>query len=159
MAKIDPVIIRRKTHADSIVHYKSCGVCSRLELLMGIGARLKQVRNLKGYTQNSLADAIGVSRGVITNIEHEKAEPQLLVIREICYVLGINMSWLLNGDPPMEDEEKQEKSIRLLAEIYHSASLLSEAEQDYILDLIKTFQKHKDTLMRKTEKDTPGNGD
>lgn len=120
---------------------------------MGIGTRLKQARSIKGYTQNSLADAIGVSRGVITNIEHEKAEPQLLVIREICYVLGINMSWLLNGDSPMEAEEGQKKSVRLLAEIYHSATLLSEAEQDYILDMIRTFQKHKKALAHDEETD------
>lgn len=113
---------------------------------MGIGARLKQARSLKGYTQTSLADAIGVSRGVITNIEHEKAEPQQLVIREICYVLGINKSWLLDGDSPMDAGENEKKSVRLLAEIYHSATLLSEAEQDYILDLIKTFQKHKTAM-------------
>lgn len=114
---------------------------------MGIGARLKQARILKGYTQASLADAIGVSRGVITNIEHEKVEPQQLVIREICYILGINKSWLLDGIPPMTAEEGEEKSVRLLAEIYHSATLLSEPEQDYILDMIKTFQKHKNTIM------------
>lgn len=114
---------------------------------MGIGARLKQARSLKGYTQTSLADAIGVSRGVITNIEHEKAEPQQLVIREICYVLGINKSWLLDGDSPMDAGENEKKSVRLLAEIYHSATLLSEAEQDYILDMIKTFQKHKTAML------------
>ena len=72
---------------------------------MGIGARLKQARSSKGYTQNSLADAIGVSRGVITNIEHEKSEPQMLVIRGICYELGINSSWLLQGEGPMESEK------------------------------------------------------
>ncbi len=114
---------------------------------MGIGARLKQARSLKGYTQTSLADAIGVSRGVITNIEHEKSEPQQLVIREICYVLGINKSWLLDGVSPMSAGEGENKSVRLLAEIYHSATLLSEAEQDYILDMIKTFQKHKTAMM------------
>lgn len=125
---------------------------------MGIGARLKQARSLKGYTQNSLADAIGVSRGVITNIEHEKAEPQLLVVREICYVLGINMPWLLNGVSPMEADQGQQKSVRLLAEIYHSATLLSEAEQDYILDMIKTFQKHKNTMKHSEEKHPDGSG-
>lgn len=114
---------------------------------MGIGARLKQARSLKGYTQTSLADAVGVSRGVITNIEHEKTEPQQLVIREICYILGINKSWLLDGVSPMNAEESEKKSVRLLAEIYHSATLLSESEQDYVLDMIKTFQKHKTTLM------------
>lgn len=121
---------------------------------MGIGARLKQARSLKGYTQNSLADAIGVSRGVITNIEHEKTEPQLLVARGICYTLGINMSWLLHGDGPIASGENQERSTRLLAELYQLATLLSEEEQDYILDLIKTFQKHKEALVYGGRRDT-----
>ena len=81
---------------------------------MGIGARLKQARSSKGYTQNSLADAIGVSRGVITNIEHEKAEPQMLVIRGICYELGINSSWLLQGEGPMESEKDAERVLIFL---------------------------------------------
>ena len=113
---------------------------------MGIGARLKQARSSKGYTQNSLADAIGVSRGVITNIEHEKAEPQMLVNRGICYELGINSSWLLQGEGPMESEKDAERSAQLLAEIYHLSTLLSKEEQDYVLDMIKTFQKHKENL-------------
>lgn len=113
---------------------------------MGIGERLKQARSSKGFTQNSLADAIGVSRGVITNIEHEKAEPQQLVVRSICYVLGINMSWLLHGEGAMETDQAEEKSARLLAEIYHLSTLLSEEEQDYILEMIKTFQKHREAL-------------
>ena len=113
---------------------------------MGIGARLKQARSSKGYTQNSLADAIGVSRGVITNIEQEKAEPQMLVIRGICYELGINSSWLLQGEGPMESEKDAERSAHLLAEIYHLSTLLSKEEQDYVLDMIKTFQKHKESL-------------
>lgn len=125
---------------------------------MGIGARLKQARSLKGYTQNSLADAIGVSRGVITNIEHEKTEPQLLVARGICCTLGINMSWLLHGSGPIESGEDQIRSTRLLAEIYQLATLLSEEEQDYILDLIKTFQKHKDALGCGSSQDEKENG-
>lgn len=121
---------------------------------MGIGARLKQARSSKGYTQNSLADAIGVSRGVITNIEHEKSEPQMLVIRGICYELGINSSWLLQGEGPMESEKDAERSAQLLAEIYHLSTLLSKEEQDYVLDMIKTFQKHKENLCSNSNPDS-----
>lgn len=51
---------------------------------MTIGERLKIARKARGYTQDSLAEALGMSRGVITNIEYGRAEPQTLVIKAIC---------------------------------------------------------------------------
>lgn len=118
---------------------------------MEIGERLKQARKSKGFTQESLSSQIGASRGVITNIEYGKAEPQPLVIRAICDVLNINEQWLLTGEGEMEISNKSEKSAKLLSEIYKSAKELSEEEQDYILDMIKTFQKHRENISE-TEK-------
>jgi len=46
----------------------------------------------------------------------------------------------------MESEKDAERSAQLLAEIYHLSTLLSKEEQDYVLDMIKTFQKHKENL-------------
>ena len=45
-----------------------------------LGERLNFVRKKKGYTQDSLAEAIGVSRGVIFNLEKNKTEPQVIEI-------------------------------------------------------------------------------
>ena len=113
---------------------------------MNIASRLRQARKSKGYTQDALASAIGVSRGVISNIEYEKAEPQSLVIHAICDVLQINENWLVSGEGKMELNPELEKSARLLSDIYNSAKELSEDEQDYILDMIKTFQKHRENI-------------
>lgn len=113
---------------------------------MNLASRLKQARKSKGYTQAALASAIGVSRGVISNIEYEKTEPQALVIRAICDVLQIDKNWLVSGRGQMESNSNLEKSARLLSEIYNSAKELSEEEQDYILDMIKTFQKHRENI-------------
>ena len=106
---------------------------------MSIAIRLKQARKSKGYTQEALACAIGVSRGVISNIEYEKAEPQPLVLH------AISEDWLISGNGFMESAGTL-KSARLLSEIYDAAKELSEAEQDYILDMIKTFCRHQETL-------------
>lgn len=114
--------------------------------MVGTAVRLKQARKAKGYTQDALAAAIGVSRGVISNIEYEKAEPQPLVIRAICDVLQIKENWLLTGEGQMESSSDKEISTRLLSEIYAAAKALSEEEQDYILDMIRTFQKHRQNL-------------
>lgn len=113
---------------------------------MEIGERLKKARKSKGYTQEALATAIGTSRGVITNIEYGKAEPQPLAIRAICDVLDINEQWLITGTGEMESISKSEKSARLLSDIYNSAKELSAEEQDYILDMIRTFQKHRENF-------------
>lgn len=115
---------------------------------MNLASRLKQARKSRGYTQDALASAIGVSRGVISNIEYEKTEPQTLVIHAICDVLRINENWLISGDGQMENDSNLEKRARLLSDIYNSAKELSEPEQDYILDMIKTFRKHRDTFIK-----------
>ena len=114
---------------------------------MNIASRLKQARKSRGYTQDALATAIGVSRGVISNIEYEKTEPQALVIRAICDVLRIDEHWLISGEGQMESNPELEKSARLLSDIYNSAKELSEEEQDYILDMIRTFQKHRENIV------------
>lgn len=85
-----------------------------MEYHMGIGARLKQARSSKGYTQNSLADAIGVSRGVITNIEHEKAEPQMLVIRGICYELELTARGFFRGKAPWNQKKTRKEVLIFL---------------------------------------------
>lgn len=43
---------------------------------MTIGERLKIARKARGYTQDSLAEALGMSRGVITNIEYGGLSPR-----------------------------------------------------------------------------------
>lgn len=118
---------------------------------MSIASRLKQARKSRGYTQEKLANELNVSRGVISNIEYEKAEPQKLVINAICEVLKINKNWLITGQGNMENNPNPEMNNTLLSEIYNSAKNLSKEEQDYILDMIKTFQKHRTTIIDEKE--------
>ncbi len=116
---------------------------------MSIGDRLREARRKKGFTQESLASSIGVSRGVITNIEHGKTIPQSLVIHAICNTLSINEEWLLHGTGDMEGLSDIQKKSFILSEIYESAKLLSAEEQEYILNMIKTFQKFKKEIENK----------
>lgn len=106
-----------------------------------IPQRLKSARKSKGYSQEALAQAIGMSRGVITNIEYGKTEPNALVLRALCEELGISEHWLVTGEGAMEDNSDVVRSARLLSEIYRLANELSVPEQDYILEMIKLFQK------------------
>ena len=111
---------------------------------MTLGERLKKARKSKGFTQDKLAETIGTSRGVITNLEHDKTEtPQPLIINAICNTLEISQEWLINGTGKMNNS-KEIKISKVLSEIYSISKDLSREEQLYILDVIKTYKKHFD---------------
>lgn len=107
-----------------------------------ISERLKKARKSRGITQDELAKMIGSSRGVITNIELGKiTKPQPLILNALCTALEINSDWLLHGTGDMDNIDSI-KSAKILSEIYSISKELSEDEQLYVLDLIKTYQKH-----------------
>ncbi len=106
-----------------------------------LGERLSYARKKYGYTQNSLADTIGVSRGVIYNLEKNKTAPQAIVINAICAVLHINADWLMEGSGEMENWEEAAKSDRVLRELYEFVQELSEDEQLYLLDTAKALKQ------------------
>jgi transcriptional regulator with XRE-family HTH domain len=111
-----------------------------------LGERLHYARKSSGYTQRSLADSIGVSRGVIFNLEKNKTEPQAIVINAICKTLNINKDWLMDGTGQMNNTSQALQSAKILAELYEVAKGLSENEQRYLLDVMYKlepgYQKH-----------------
>ncbi len=106
-----------------------------------LGDRLNYVRKQKGYTQDSLAESIGVSRGVIFNLEKNKTDPQTIVINAICQTLKIRKDWLMNGTGEMEDTSETSRSAKILSELYEVAKGLSEDEQLYLLDTVKALKR------------------
>ena len=105
-----------------------------------LGDRLHAARKNRGYTQGSLAEAIGVSRGVIYNLEKNKTVPQVIVLNAVCDTLKIDKTWLLTGEGAMEDTSAAAQSARVLAELYEVAKELSPEEQLYLLDTVKALQ-------------------
>lgn len=113
----------------------------RLFIMKTLGERLNYARRSSGYTQNSLAESIGVSRGVIFNLEKNKTVPQTIVVNAICQTLNINSDWLLNGAGEMKKQEDPVRRDRVLRELYEFVSGLSEDEQLYLLDTAKALKR------------------
>ena len=105
-----------------------------------LGERLNYVRKKNGYTQNTLAETIGVSRGVIFNLEKNKTVPQMIVINAICQTLRINKDWLVRGTGEPEDTKEILMSTKILTELYQIIRELSEEEQAYLLDVAKSLK-------------------
>ena len=109
--------------------------------MKSLGERLNYARKKHGYTQDSLAETIGVSRGVIYNLEKNKTQPQTIVLNAICSTLKIDKNWLLNGTGEMAGENVSSQSAKILAELCEAASELTEDEQLYLLDSIKSLHQ------------------
>ena len=109
---------------------------------MTIGERLKFARKRNGLSQDDLAKMIGVSRGVITNIEYGKVDaPQPIIIDAVVNSLKIRKEWLLDGHGEIDNDKDALKSDKILKELYDVAKGLSENEQLYLLDVIEAMKK------------------
>lgn len=112
--------------------------------------RLTYARKMRGHTQESLANAIGVSRGVTNNLELGRTDnPQMIVVNAICNELNIRKEWLLHGTGEMESISGSRKS---LDELYNVCSELSESEIQYLIAQVRLMQKHN---LLAVERDTP----
>ncbi len=102
-----------------------------------IGERLHYIRKKRGYSQEALAAKIGVSRGVIFNLEQNKSKPQEIVINAICNTLNINKVWLITGAGEINYTKNE-----VLEELLEVAQKLTKKEQLYLLESAKLFNKY-----------------
>lgn len=61
---------------------------------MSFGDRIKQARELKGITRDSLAAQIGVTRSAISNYENEISQPSVDKIIKMISALGVDANFL-----------------------------------------------------------------
>ena len=64
---------------------------------MNIGERIKEVRKLKGYTQQAFADVLGLKRNTIATYEIGNTTPSDRTITDICEKFGVDRTWLVDG--------------------------------------------------------------
>ena len=63
----------------------------------GIGARIRAARRERGWTQETLADAVGVSRSAVAQWETDRAGQVTGNLARIAAALGTDVQWLLHG--------------------------------------------------------------
>ena len=64
------------------------------------GGRLKLLRMLSGYSQQYIADILGVSQKTIAVFEAGRASPRLQAIDLLAKFFGCSRKWLESGKPP-----------------------------------------------------------
>jgi transcriptional regulator with XRE-family HTH domain len=65
--------------------------------------RLRKLRKLHGHSYTSLAEAAGVSRTAVRNIEEARSVPGVDLVESLARALGVSPSWLAYGEGPEPD--------------------------------------------------------
>lgn len=102
-----------------------------------LGERIKTMRESRGMTQVQLAAEMGVSRSAIGMYERDEREPDLDTIEALADIFNVPMSALTDRNENKPDLVAEPK----ISELRHLFSLLPDAEQDQILDLVRTLAR------------------
>jgi len=76
-----------------------------------IGTTIKQQRRKAEMTQEQLADAVGVLRTSITNIEAGRQKPPLHLLYEVCIALGVEVAAILPANAAVSQPTTRSISI------------------------------------------------
>lgn len=99
-------------------------------MLVDVGARIKQLRLIKGYSVNKLANMAGVSQSYLRDIELGSKNPTISFITLLCEQLGIDL-------PDFFDESIDNKLEKdpLIQKIYK----LSPKQREALLHFLETL--------------------
>ncbi len=70
-----------------------------------IGKTISELRRKKGFTQEQLANAVGVSTPAVSKWETNTSYPDITLLAPIARALGTNVDTLLNFCPKLTDEQ------------------------------------------------------
>ena len=62
------------------------------------GERIKRIREKKGLTQEKLAEACDISKGVLSDVENNKRNISSQKLLSIANILGASLEYLLRGE-------------------------------------------------------------
>ena len=123
----------------------------RIKSMVKKGKRISKLRKLKGFTQESLAEKIGVSRQTVFKWESDAMQPTFDKMQTLCSVLGVDVEYFTREEdviPPVKEEghlsetENPAKTIAVSQEISVEEAVAVSQETNSA-DRIKTERREK----------------
>lgn len=75
-----------------------------------IGDALKRTRTIYGYKANEMSVALGISASYLSEIENNKKQPSLEILRKYADIYGIKLSSLILLSENIDELAKENKS-------------------------------------------------
>jgi len=101
---------------------------------MNFGELLKSIRIAKGFTQESLADKIGVKKQTISRYENSDREPNVRTAKRIADALGVSLAELALTDEMPDTPKSAGHREEEYEEFYRNVfSKLSQENIDFLI--------------------------
>lgn len=100
-----------------------------------LGARIRQERIKRNFTQEQLAEKLNVSTTYIGYIERGERTLTLAKLIDLANLLDVSVDFLLTDSVSLSPSSKEKLWLKLL-------SSASEEEQELILEMTKLILKH-----------------
>lgn len=112
-----------------------------------IGGGIAAVRRMRGLRQEDLAEAVGVTRSSIANIEAGRQDTTVTTLLAIASTLGVGPDFLLG-------EGEHVKAAAVAAQLYVGAAL-DQAEQQVRREVDRAFAAARATYLKDLEGEQP----
>ena len=100
------------------------------------GEKIRQIRRLRGFSQEKLSEKIDISPRHMCTIENGNSLPSIETFVKIAKILNININEFFNINPAINDSLK--------TEIYDLIQTSSFEELNLIKDIIKAIHANRD---------------
>lgn len=92
-------------------------------MILYISVRLKELRKIKGYTQQQVAKYIGITRCMISSYENDIRLPSYDILLKLAELYGVTVDYLLRMEPRRYVDitgltDKQAAVIHNLVEVF-----------------------------------------
>lgn len=107
---------------------------------MDLGTRIRELRKSRHLKQDDLAEILGITRGQISNLEHNRRSLNLKQLETLCNYFKIDMEYF--GISPTAEE-----AISLLERaklIFESEKIDNDTKDKLYQDLMKIYLKSKE---------------
>jgi len=78
-----------------------------------VAIQIKALRESRGWSQEALAEAAGLSRDAISRIERGDREPKLATLEDIASAVGLELAQLLASDPKRSRPFRRKRDARI----------------------------------------------
>ena len=104
------------------------------------GDRLRELREEKGLNQTELGEYLGVKKSAISLYEHNKRQPSLENMLELCYLFGVSMDYLFGSEIIVEIINEEDPKYRTLTK--EEMLFIEDLRKDRFLNEV-LLQNHK----------------